>query len=78
VCPGGDDRQARPDLGVAVQQLEAGVLEVEPVIERGRLAQAPVKLGPLHVKGRMLEHRVLAAVVEEQVRVDDQVDAAGD
>ena len=35
VAGGGDDRQAGPDLGVAVQLLEAGVLEVEPVIEGG-------------------------------------------
>ena len=35
VAGGADHRQAGPDLGVPVQQLEAGVLEVEPVIQRG-------------------------------------------
>src|SRR5262249_37918097 len=40
----------------------------------GRVHPGPVQLGALDVDGRVLEHGILAAVVEVQVGVDDQAD----
>ena len=73
----GDHLQAGQHLRVPVDQLEPRVGEVEPVVELRRLAPHPAQLGALHVKGRMPEHRVLAAVVEVQVGVDHQPDIGG-
>jgi len=74
VAGGGDDLQAGQDLGVAVEQLEPGAGEVEPVAQLRGLAPGPVELGALDVERGVLEHGVLAAVVEVQVGVDDQAD----
>ncbi len=48
--------------------------EVEPVVQLRGLAPGPVELGALDVERGVLEHGVLAAVVEVQVGVDDQAD----
>jgi len=42
---GGDDLQAGQDLGVAVEQLEPGAGEVEPVAQLRGLAPGAVELG---------------------------------
>ena len=71
-----DHRQAGQHLGVPVEQLEPRVHEVEPVVELRRLALGPAQFGALDVAGGVLEHGVLAAVVEVQVSVDHQADVA--
>ena len=71
---GGDDLQAGQHLGVAVQQLEPGAGEVEPVVQHRRLSAGPVELGALDVERGVLEHGVLATVIEVQVGVDHQAD----
>ena len=69
-----DHLQAGQHLGVPVQQLEPRIHEPDPVVQLPRLPPHPVQLGPLHVERRVLEHGVLAAVVEVQMGVDDQAD----
>src|ERR1700730_5675274 len=59
------------DLRVTVQELESSPGEVEPVGQLWRLAPGPLQFGPLDEKGRVPEHRVLSAVVEVEMRVDD-------
>jgi hypothetical protein len=75
--PGGrDHRQAGHDVGVPVEQLEPRAGEAEPVVQVRRLAPGAVELRALHVERGMREDRVLAAVVEMQMRVDHQIDIA--
>jgi len=66
-----DHRQAGQDLGVPVEQLEPRVHEAEPVVQFARLTLRAVEFRALDVAGGMLEDRILAAVVEMQVSVDD-------
>ena len=72
-----DDPEARQYLSVAVEQFELGVHEIEPLGKLGRFAPGPVQFRALDVEGCVLEYRVLPAVVEMQVRVNDQADVAG-
>src|SRR2546421_5001613 len=66
----GDRSNARNDLGLAVQQLEARAGIFEP--RSWRLVGAAIfVLGSLQVDGRLRKDRVLAAVIEMEVRVDD-------
>src|SRR5713101_5438268 len=66
----GDDADALGNLRIAVHQLEPRAGEVEPLRGHGLLAARPFQLGSLNVERRVLEDRVLAAMIEMQMRVD--------
>ena len=74
-------RRHHPDAGrhlrLAVQELEAGSGEVEPLAGQRLLAACPLQLLALDVEGRVAEDGVLAAVVPVEVGVDDHLHVGG-
>ena len=69
-----DHADALGDLSVTIQQLEPRPGKVEPLGGHGFLLARAVQLRALDVERRVLEDRVLAAVVEMEVAVDHDLD----
>src|SRR5439155_8834985 len=74
---GRDHPDAGHDLTLAVEELDVGAGEVEPLRGRIRVAVSALVLQSLYVKRGLRKHGVLPAVVEVEVRVDHPADVRG-
>src|SRR5260370_31753539 len=74
---GGDDPYPFGDLRIAVHQLESRACEIEPLGGQLLLAARAFQLGPLDVERRLLEHGVLATVIEMEAGIDHDSDISG-
>src|SRR5438445_4035332 len=77
VARGGHDADAFRYLTVTVEQLEARAGEIEPLPVGWLLATRAFQLRALDVKRRVLEDGILAAVVEMEMAVDDDLHIGG-
>src|SRR5439155_8370250 len=68
----GHNAQVIGEFGLTVEELEARVHALEPVPDHPALTAYSLELRPLDMNDDAGEHGILTAVVEMEVRVDDQ------